>query len=324
MTYVLDLKRLWDDRTPLTASECKAAASVHLDPRQRVVSAIVVIDNDDLRFVQTLHAVLAQLMVRELIVVNTCTSISVAEALTQFSYQHPRTIMVTGSKASGLAGAYNLGAQYASTPYILFLDAYCLLPKDTVLHLLATGVRKPRPWVVGAASVKTQAGFKSKAPIFKNYFSKMTQNNLPEVSLAGGGHYAEIVPSQCILLPAQTFSELKGLDKHCYHAAFHWDLCLRVHEMGGGVFQAPNVVLTVCEPDIDNFKALLMREWQSFRGWRHFYQKNLSRLTNLFAAWVFYVSLTLLGGTAIYRRVMQQWRKSKPLSAMNAAPNEGA
>lgn len=324
MTYVLDLKRLWDDQTPLTASQCKAAASVHLDPRQRVVSAIVAIQHNDLRFVQTLHTVLAQLMVRELIVVNATTSAAVEEALTQFSYQHPRTIMVAVNPESGLAAAYNLGAQYASTPYILFLDAYCSLPKDTVLHLLATGVRKARPWVVGAASVKTPMGFKPRVPVFKNYFSKMTQSDLPEVSLAGGGHYADIVPSQCILLPTQTFSELKGLDKRCYHAAFHWDLCLRVHEMGGSVFQAPNVVLTACEPEGADFQTLLLKEWQSFQGWKHFYHKNFSKLTNLFAAGLFYLSLTLMVGTSVCRKLCQQWSKSKPIDAIEAVRNRGA
>lgn len=324
MTYVLDLKRLWDDRTPLTASECEAAASLHLDPRQRVVSAIVVIQNDDLQFVPTLHAVLAQLMVRELIVVNITSSIAVEEALTQFSYQHPRTIIVAGSSVRGLASAYNLGAQYASTPYMLFLDAYCVLPKDTVLHLLATGLRKMRPWVVGAALVKTQTSFKPTVPIFKSYLSKITQNNLPQVSLAGGGHYAQVVPSQCILLPTQTFAELKGLDNRCYHATFHWDLCLRVHEMGGSVFQAPNVVLTANEAECLSFKTLLIREWQAFQGWKHFYQKNFSKLTNFFAVCSFYLSLALIGCASLARKSWQQWSKTKSIRRIDAPQNGGA
>jgi len=324
LTYVLDLKRLWDDRLPITESQHQAAANVLLDPRQRVVSVIVAVQNNDLSFIPTLHSALSQLMVRELIVVNVAQSSVVDEALTEFAYQHPRTILVSKEGVSSLASAYNLGVKYASTPFLLFLDAHCLLPKDTVLHLLATGVQKPRPWVVGAASVKTQSGFVPMAPTFKKYFSKLTQNIVPEVSLAGGGHYAQVVPSQCILIPTPTFAELKGLDKRCYHTAFHWDLCLRVHEMGGSVFRAKEVVLVVHEPAIKGFGALLKQEWQSFQGWSHFYQKNFSKLTNSFSVLCFYMSLTRMSASSFCRKVLQHLGKYLPSVAVNTARNRGA
>ena len=323
MTYVLDLKRLWDDRTPVTASQRRAAANVHLDPRQRVVSVIVVIQNDDLCFIPTLHSVLSQLMVRELIVVNTLQSPAVEEALTHFVHQHPRTILVSGHKASGLAGAYNLGVQYASTPFLLFLDANCLLPKDTVLHLLATGVRKPRPWVIGATEVKTPTDFVPTVPAFKKYFSKLTQNNVPEVSLPGGGHYAHVVPSQCILIPTPTFAELKGLDKRCYHTTFHWDLCLRVHEMGGSVYRAKGVVLVINQPQISGFRALFTKEWQSFQGWNRFYQKNFSKLTNVFSAGYFYGALTLMSCLSFCRKAAQHLGKCLPSVVASPVRNRG-
>ncbi len=323
MTYVLDLKRLWDDRTPVTESQQRAAANVHLDPKQRVVSVIVVIQHDDLSFIPTLHSVLSQLMVRELIVVNTATSSSVEKALNHFIYQHPRTLLVSGQNTRGLASAYNLGVQYASTPFLLFLDAHCILPKDTVLHLLATGVRKQRPWVVGASIVKTPTGFVPTVPAFKKYFSKTTQNDVPEVSLPGGGHYAHIVPSQCILIPMPTFAELKGLDKDCYHTTFHWDLCLRVHELGGSVFHAKEVVLTVNEPQIADLSALCRLEWQSFRGWCRFYQKNFSKLTNFVSACYFYCSLILMSGLSFGRKALQYLSKYLPPVVVSTVRNRG-
>lgn len=310
MTYVIDLKRLWDDRSPLTASQRNVAAQVSLDPRQKVVSVIVAIQNEDLHFIPTLHSALAQLMVRELIIVNCCQSSAVTEALAQFKAL-PRTLVVEGEGISGLASAYNLGAQYASTPFLLLLDAYCVLPKDTVLKLLATGVRKQRPWVVGAACVKTTEDLLL-PPLVKKYFSKITNKNVPEVSLVGGGYFAEVVPPECILLPTPSFMELKGLDRRCYDAAFHWDLCLRVHEMGGSVFQAKEIALTVTEPQWLGFRALFAREWHSFLGWSRFYQKNIRKLTNFISAFSFYVKLAGMHTASLFCKSVIRLGKRLP------------
>jgi len=310
LTYVLDLKRLWDDRILLSDSQRKVAAQVSLDPRQKIVSVIVAIQNDDLRFIPTLQSALAQLMVRELIIVNCSRSPEVAQALVQFSAL-PRTIIVAGQEALGLVSAYNLGAQYASTPFLLLLDAYCLLPKDTVLKLLATGVRKQKPWIVGVAAVKTAEDLVPSL-LFKKYFSKLTNNAVPEVSLAGGGHFAEVVPSQCMLLPTPTFMELKGLDKRCYHAAFHWDLCLRVHEVGGSVFQTKDMVLALTEPEWIGFSALFKQEWHSFLGWSRFYQKNFRKLTNFISALSFYFHLAQLSSASFCRKAIAHLGKMLP------------
>ncbi|MGE3318989.1 MAG: glycosyltransferase family 2 protein [Candidatus Berkiella sp.] len=310
MTYVIDLKRLWDDRSPLTASQRSVAAQVSLDPRQKVVSVIVAIQNEDMRFITTLQSALAQLMVRELIIVNCSQSPIVKEALAQFSTL-PRTLVVDGEGIRGLASAYNLGVQYASTPFLLLLDAYCLLPKDAVLKLLATGVRKQKPWVVGATSVKDSQDLVP-LPLIKKYFSNVTNNNVPEVSLVGGGHFAQVVPAQCILIPTPTFLVLKGLDKQCFHAAFHWDLCLRVHEMGGSVFQAKEIALVALEPEWGGFSALFKQEWRSFLGWSHFYQKNIRKLTNFISALSFYSYLAQLHCSSFCRKAIVQLSKRLP------------
>ena len=151
MTYVIDLKRLWEDKTRITASQKQAAAKVYLDPRQNIVSVIIAIHGENL-YLQTLQAALNQLLVREVVVVNCSHSPQVEEALTQFSQSHTRVLVVAGQHTKGLASAYNLGARYATTQYFLFLTQDCLLPKNAVLKLLATGIRKPKPWVIGALS----------------------------------------------------------------------------------------------------------------------------------------------------------------------------
>lgn len=303
MTYVLDLKRLWTDRLSISESQRKAAARVHLDPRQRIVSVVVVIQNDDLHFMQTLHGVIAQLMVRELVIVNTTHDSTVEEALAQFSYQYPRTILVSGQNVSGLPAAYNLGAQYASTPYLLFLDAYCSLPKEAILQLLATGIRKPGAWVIGASIASPKLPRELSAPFFRKYFSTLTKQAVPEVSLAGGGLYAPVVPAQCLLLPTRLFAEQKGFDKDCYHTTFHWDFCLRVHQSGGSVFQAKEVYLAVTAPLITTFRGVLRQEWQSFQGWCHFYRKNFSKLTNVFSIATFHLSLIITSVASFSRKI---------------------
>ncbi|MCS5712285.1 glycosyltransferase [Candidatus Berkiella aquae] len=291
MTYVLDLKRLWSDRLAITESQRKAAASVHLDPRQKMVSVIVAIQSDDLQVMKTLQSAITQLMVRELIIVNGSHSSLMEDALTQFAYQYPRAILVDGHNVCGLAEAYNLGAQYASTPFALFLSAYGLLQKNAIMQLLAIGIRKPGAWVVGAALTKREQKHHLPSQFMKN-FKTLTTNEVPEVSLVGGGLYAQVVSAECLLLPMRTFAQLKGFDKRCYHTTFHWDLCLRVHQMGGDVFQAPEAVLAIANPALRS-RRLFKQEWQSFLGWSHFYQKNFSELTNIFSRSFFYLALTL-------------------------------
>ncbi|HRE31205.1 MAG TPA: hypothetical protein PLD88_04455, partial [Candidatus Berkiella sp.] len=226
------------------------------------------------------------------------------DALMQFAYQYPRTILVDGDKVCGLAEAYNLGAQYASTPFILFLSADSLLQKNAVMQLLAIGIRKPGSWVVGSALTNKEQ--KHHLPSqFKKYFKTLTTNAVPEVSLAGGGLYAQVVSAECLLLPMRTFTQLKGFDKRCYHTTFHGDLCLRVHQMGGDVFQAPEAVLAISNTCLNRSRRLFKQEWQSFLGWCHFYQKNFSKLTNIFSRSLFYLALIISSSISFGNRLIK-------------------
>lgn len=296
MTYVLDLQRLWyeaEDTSEQTASP---------ELRKNVVSAIVVAEEDEEKLILTIQSVLVQQLVREVIIVNCGNSAVIEKSLIKFTSLHSKCYIVNGQKRMGLASAYNLGAQYASGQYLLFLNANSILPKNTVMKLLTTGLRKPTPWVIGVqerryapstqkigiwAKLSGKARSKISVPSYED--SKMQV----EVSLAGGGFHAANVAPECLFIPTQAFLDLKGMDKKCFHSTFHRDLCLRVHLAGGGVYRARDLNLVIEQNSSLPLGMEIYRQWQAFKGIVHFYKKYVSNNTNIFLVAMNYLGLTL-------------------------------
>jgi len=273
LTYVIDLQRLWEERTNITPATKRAAATVYLDPRQRIVSIVMVVYQEE-KLLQVLQAVLAQPFVREIIIVD-CTHQTCMEVmLARLIDLHPKCSVVAGQFKMGLAEAYNVGAQYASAQFLLFLSARCFLPKNAVLKLLATGFRKPLPWIVGLKPSGTKD---------KNVFTCREAAFLPEVSLPGGGIHAESVSAGCLFIPAKTFVELRGMDEKCFHTTFHLDLCLRVHLAGGGVYWAKALESLEDPFPLEALPKGFRQEWQAWRGWYNFYQNYISKKFNFFS-----------------------------------------
>ncbi len=302
MTYILDLQRLWEEGVSVSSESQEAAAAVYLDPRKNVVSAIVVAHSNEPIMLQTLQSVLAQQFIRELIVVNCETSSSIEKTLNVFAKRHPKCHVVTGQKKAGLAAAYNLGAQYASGQFLLLFSGNCLLSKNAVLNMLATGIRKPAPWVIGGVDEKSSPLFSLKPwgrlkkllsnDLYSLKYENQNRSHL-EVSLVGGGFHASNVGPECLFLSTATFVELKGLDRKCFHSTFHKDLCLRIHYAGGGVYRAKDLNVIACSEPALSVGAYVRKEWQGFCGRHHFYQKYVSRNTNKILMGVLYAGIAL-------------------------------
>ncbi|MBS0286864.1 MAG: glycosyltransferase family 2 protein [Proteobacteria bacterium] len=288
MTYIIDLQRLWEGNEEGTASS--AFARAQNGAHQNVVSVIVVAEPNEAMVMQTLSSVLAQKFVREVIIVNCEALPSLEKALTKFTHRHPTCYLVKGHKRAGLAAAYNLGAQHASGQFLLFIKGNCLLAKNAVASLLSTGIPKPAPWVIGAAEKKKRINFKPLAHLnlFSNAFETQT---LPEVSLPGGGFHAAQIAPDCLFMSTQTFLELKGLDKKCFHSTFHMDLCLRVHFAGGGVYRARDFDVVACTGAGHSLRESIRSEWQAFCGRYHFYQKYVSSRKNKIIVLIGYTAL---------------------------------
>ncbi len=293
MTYILDLRRLWEGVTVSSEAQ-EAAAAVYLDPRKNVVSAIVVAHTNEPIILQTLQSVLAQQFIREVIIVNSEGSSSLEKTLAVFAKRHPKCHVVNGQKKDGLAAAYNLGAQYASGQYLLLFSGNCLLSKNAVLNMLATGIRKPAPWVIGGAeSLKAQGRLKKLLSNSMHSLKYENQTSHPEVSLVGGGFHTSNVGPECLFLSTATFLELRGLDEKCFHSTFHTDLCLRIHYAGGGVYRAKDLNVVVCSETTLPLVAYVRKEWQGFCGRHHFYQKYVSNNTNKLFMGVLYAGIAL-------------------------------
>jgi GT2 family glycosyltransferase len=119
----------------------------------------------------------------------------------------------------------------------------------------------------------------------------------PEVSLAGGGYHTKAVAADCIFISTQTFLELRGMDKRCFHHTFHADLCMRIHLAGGGVYQVNDIRAVRKGAPQTSFRGNVRRAWQAFRGGCHYYRKYKSKNTNIITVGLLYfgLSLRLLG-----------------------------
>lgn len=298
MTYIIDLQRLWESSAHVTPEQQHAAAKAYLDPRKNLVSVIVVAHSDETLLLQTLHSVLAQQFLRELIIVNGEDSASLDKTLTKLAAQYPKCYLVNSQKNIGLVASFNLGARYASGQYLLFLSENALLSNNAILHLLTTGIRKPTPWVIGTGEQIVPEAPGAILGRLKKLFLRENalkyehhhKQSFPEVSLAGGGYHASQIASECLFIPTQTYLDLSGLDKRCHHSAFHTDLCLRIHIAGGGVYRAKESILVTRKGLSINFGEHFRKEWQAFRGQLHFYQKHYGKLNNKLWSAIVYAS----------------------------------
>jgi len=295
LTYIIDLQRLWDGSGAESGAQEDAVAT----SRKNVVSVIVVASQSESMLLRTLRSVLAQQFVREVIIVNCEEQVAIEKALAKFVRNHPKCYIVRGHKNAGLAAAYNLGAQHASGQFLLFIKGNCVLDKNATAKLLSTGMLKPSPWVVGAAQKPMKEAFKPLSRIvslFANSFDTLKYENnqhkaLPEVSLPGGGFHASNIDPDCLFLSTQSFLELKGLDKKCFHSTFHMDLCLRIHFAGGGVYRARELDVISLAPEKETCAQELRCEWQAFCGRFHYFKKYVSKSTNKFLMLFIYAAL---------------------------------
>lgn len=298
MTYIIDLQRLWQEKS-LVQSKARYTQS-GLDPQKKMVSVILVVNPTEYdKFLKAMHSVLAQPFVREIIIVNNQTHPSVDALLNQVAHQHPKCTIVAAEKEVGLPDLFNQGAQYASSPYLLFLDSNCVLSEDAVFYMLLTGLQKPGPWIIGAQNndlLPLRLGIRANPMNIKRH--------MPEVSLPGGGFHIAQVHPQYVFMSSNTFMDLRGMDKNCFDAAFHYDLCLRVHLGGGGVYSPKDIRLVDFVEPI-KLKPSLRREWQAFRGWCHFYRKHEHSTANK------------LKITAIYSLLMLRFLVSLPKVALS-------
>lgn len=294
---------MWEDFTQISPAQERTVSKTSLDPRQRIISVIVAAGSDKAAIVTTLKSALSQLFVREVIVVNSEGSPDIEALLTQYANAHPRCFVINGHSGMGLAAAYNLGAQYASCPYFLFLSSTCILPKYATLKLLTTGIRKASPWVVGAKAlsqgidIPREERFSSSLVTKFGLFEFKENQQAAEVSLPGGGIHTLMITPECMLLPSKAFSQLKGMDENCFHTTFHFDLCLRTHLAGGGVYSVKGLDYLRGSDELPpkTLTKVFRQQWQAMRGWQHLYSKHASFNTNKFLI----VFLTLILGVRL-------------------------
>lgn len=268
MTYIIDLQRLWEDRQQITPSLPEAKRNETLDPRQLHVSVIMVLDKPIQRLSKKLITLLKEPLVREVLLVD--CRYSKDSQHNPLIIQHPKCTYIQGKPSLSLVEAYQLAVRRAAGYLVLFLKAEETCSQKTLLQLIATGLRKPRPWVVGTGQEALHP-FASQA---------QSVRQLPEVFLSGGGIHVPAVSGNCMLMPTTDYWELKGFDPACGASSFHRDLCMRVHLSGGGVYQIADVPESLEKTVLSEKTLSWQAKWLSVKGFWHYYQKHYSKKTN--------------------------------------------
>lgn len=278
MTHILDLQRLWSD---YAGAELSLSSPSSIDPRQKVVSVIVVGINPDTTLLVRLYKLLAQPLVREVIIVIPEDS-SLEAALEEFAKVHPRC-QVVSSAVTTVTDSFLVGVQYASCQYILFLKGAFELPSNMVLKLFMTGIHKSHPWIVG---VKPRISYRwhKKFGFLTKLYSLEQQSSIisPEVSLAGGGVHAFEIAEECFLISTKSFLELYEGRKLGSSLNFVFNLCMAIHLIGGSIYQIAGCELPLLDFRPLTFKEIIKHEWQIFRTQWYLYQKYVSKKTNFF------------------------------------------
>lgn len=294
MAHIIDLQKLWKDRAELSVRQLSAAKTLAIEPQQRLVSVVIVAKNEQ-ALLQLLASLVEQMFILEVVIVCQKEALHIEDAsLEAYTKKFARCYKVAAPALPGLAQAFNFGAQYTSGQFLLFLEATQVLTSNAVVKLLATGIQKPLPWVIGVKSPQPTLTQKLLSKI-TGYYESTTRKGtaLPEVSLVGGGRHVSEVAKECLFLPTRVFTELRALDQKCFDTHFNLDLCLRIHLLGGGVYQVEELVVPLKSASKSKLSDTLIVEWHSFKGWCHFYKKHAGEITNCCLKGLFYGFLGL-------------------------------
>lgn len=287
MTNIIDLQQLWEENARRSASFDGAS---QVGVRYPLVSVIISGLNQEAGLLDTIYSVIAQPYVREIIVVVSRAFPEIEKKVNELSKIYARCCAISVDAHVGISAAFNVAAKYASGQFLLFLEPVGSLPKKAIVKLLSTGIYKSFPWLIG---LEIDEAERSLSKLYK--FCAMTDlsNRAPvEVSLPGGGVYAASVAKHCLFIPSKTFYELNGFDEACGQDNFHLDACLRVHLMGGGVYQVKNLEFTAARPSAPPFsKQNWSCTWATFRGWVHFYKKHVGQVKSKLLLWCMYAVL---------------------------------
>ncbi len=240
---------------------------------------------------EAIEAVLSQDGLRELILVDNGNPPEVVAQIERRATKDDRLIRLGEHGNIGFAAACNLGAKSARSEYLLLINPDCILAPGGLRNLLAEGIRRPRPWMLGGRLMNPdgteQRGSRREiltpwiafVEIFHldrlapnhPYFKRLNLHTslVPRETTA-----VPVISGACMMLPQEDYWALGGMDEAYFLHVEDIDFCLRFRRGGGEIFFVPHVA--VLHLRSTSVASLFFIEWHKTRGFIRYFRKNFS------------------------------------------------
>lgn len=243
-----------------TSIELKASPLASACADENTVSVVIVTYFTGPLLWRSLHSVLNQDGVKDVIVVDNGNWPATIANLIDMAALDPRLKVITGHGNVGFAAACNLGAASAEGKEILLLNPDAVMPTGAITALRDAGYKSADdvPWMIGGRLMNPdgteQAGARrgpltpwtafvemtrlDKLAPRHPYFRRFNNNGeaCPTETVA-----IPCISGACMMMPLTDYQSIDGMDEGYFLHAEDVDFCLRFGEAGGKVLFQPSV-----------------------------------------------------------------------------------
>ncbi len=262
MSHIVDLHLPWQQAIKKSAA-IKEHASKTNQTLSRV-SVVLVAKGHYLEALATLVSLLPKFLVREIILVDCIQSAEFQDKIHSITHEYASIIVIAGKPGMSLAHAYNLGRRQCSSRYALFLQTPGVVSDNFLSKMLALGMGKQEPWVVGVESQTTID------PLLNLIDSPETHS--PSHG-AYSGHLVTAVESSGFLLPCELLIAVGLFDEQCSDSNVLLDYSLRLHTIGADIYSDAGLSLPKSVLPM-NYGAKRVGISQQWRQWHYYYRKH--------------------------------------------------
>lgn len=300
MTHIIDLQTPWQHAAQQVALMKKYA----LNANQRLyrISVVFVARGTTERIAASLQAILAQNLVREIILID-CSPQHVIEAqIAEIKKSHPRIFVLKGHPEDNLAKTYNLGLIHSTSKFVLFCASPYVLPQNVVVKLMQFGLPNTCPWLIGVQQVLLN-GFDPFLRLGNKVFydpksAGRAEHNERMIHYNGRLDpklvHAQCVMPECVLIAQEVIREFGLFDAACSDANVLLDFCIRMHHKNGEVYAHTELPsLPIGNSDVDCV-TLSQEDYQFLKkSWHYYYRKHYPDRYRRWHAWILSIKLFL-------------------------------
>lgn len=256
------------------------------------VSAVMVTYRTGAILKESIARLLAEPPIGELIIVDNGNDAAARDYLETLVRIENRARVITGQGNVGFAAGCNIGASYATYPYLLLINPDCVVEGGSLQRLMAEARAWPHPWIATPRLVdpdgREQRGSRRNhaspghclieaTPLHRvtPFAGGFDRINLHERPLPAGPATVPAISGAFMLMPTATFDRLGGMDERYFLHFEDLDFCLRLAEAGGAAYFVPHLACVHYQGSsassplaIERYKAAGMRRYffDHFRG----------------------------------------------------------